>query len=129
MTPATGAALAGIGKAGDGGPDLDQTEKLYSREPGLGRPATRPASGPLVRGRLPRASLDLLRWRLPILIVGPTADRAAELANPLAERAPQFRQALWPEHEQGDNQDYADLKGSDVPYHRFMVTVVSGSSR
>ena len=70
-----------------------------------------------------RAASSLLRRSFVVVVIVVAADRAAELADPLAERAPQFGQSFRPEDDQGDDQDDRRSRvGRCLPSIRTMVT-------
>ena len=59
-------------------------------------------------------------------IVVVARDRSSELADALAHRAPELRQALRPEDDQGDDQHDEDLGKSDVAGHSSQMVPARG---
>src|SRR6478735_1626948 len=55
--------------------------------------------------------------QLGLLVLVRAGDRILELAHALAERAPDLRQALGPEHEQGDDQDHDQPGDANLRQH------------
>jgi hypothetical protein len=65
---------------------------------------------------------DLTLTKLLVLVVAAiAANRAAELADPTPQGATELWQAFRPEDDQGNDQDYCELEGSNV-WHQLMVT-------
>ena len=104
----------------------DGLEPGHSRPPQLRLSATTsPSTGsaaspsPLAGGFARSSSGTLSSVSVSVvLVLVVAADRAAELADPLAQRAAQLRQALGPEHDERDDQDDQDFEWSDVRHDR-----------
>src|SRR5688572_20330061 len=60
-----------------------------------------------------------------VVIVVVPRDRALELADPAAHRAPELRKPLWPEDHEGDDEDDRQLQWSDIR-HRSNGTPTPG---
>src|SRR5262245_30606718 len=82
----------------------------------------------LLRGRR-RGLVPGARRQLGLLVVA-AADRVLELAHALAERAPDLREALWPEHEQRDDEDHDEPGDSYLGKHgRSVASSGAGMGR
>src|SRR6478735_690280 len=67
--------------------------------------------------------------QLGLLVVVRAGDRILELAHALAERAPDLRQALRPEHEQRDDQDHDQSGDADLRNHGPSVALSTPGRR